>query len=144
MHASKDSMWRGMWKILQIFLGSKQGPTIFWFPIETLLLRDVSSRSRPRPLHLGDAVVLPRRLPPSAVAASQALSRHMGGPLSPVPPLSLFLSWRGWSGGGLGMRRSPTACGPLASSRCSLCHPRNPSSLFLAADGGRGLAQGSI
>jgi hypothetical protein len=25
MHASKDSMWREMWKILQIFLGSKQG-----------------------------------------------------------------------------------------------------------------------
>jgi len=25
MHAFKDSMWRGMWKILQIFLRTKQG-----------------------------------------------------------------------------------------------------------------------
>jgi len=31
MHASKDSMWREMWKILQNFLGSKQGPRApFW------------------------------------------------------------------------------------------------------------------
>jgi len=27
MHASKDSMWREMWKILQNFLGTKQGPS---------------------------------------------------------------------------------------------------------------------
>ena len=27
MHASKDLMWRGIWKILQNFLGSKQGPS---------------------------------------------------------------------------------------------------------------------
>jgi len=26
MHASKDLMWRGIWKILQIFLETKQGP----------------------------------------------------------------------------------------------------------------------
>jgi hypothetical protein len=25
MHVSKDSMWRGIWKILQNFLGTKQG-----------------------------------------------------------------------------------------------------------------------
>ena len=29
MHTSKDSMWRGIWKILQNFLGTKQGPGAF-------------------------------------------------------------------------------------------------------------------
>jgi hypothetical protein len=28
MHVSKDSMWRGIWKILQNFLGTKQGPKV--------------------------------------------------------------------------------------------------------------------
>jgi hypothetical protein len=30
MHASKDSMWRGIWKILQNFLGTKQGHKRIW------------------------------------------------------------------------------------------------------------------
>jgi hypothetical protein len=34
MHASKDSMWRGMWKILQIFLGSKQGHILLLRPVK--------------------------------------------------------------------------------------------------------------
>jgi len=31
MHVSKDSMWREIWKILQNFLGTKQGLGLVWF-----------------------------------------------------------------------------------------------------------------
>jgi len=38
MHASKDSMWREIWKILQIFLETKQGLSLIGcLPIPELM-----------------------------------------------------------------------------------------------------------
>jgi hypothetical protein len=45
MHVSKDSMWRGIWKILQNFWGTKQG--LNYALTSILSLENISANSQP-------------------------------------------------------------------------------------------------
>ena len=89
MYAIKDSMWRGIWKILQNFLGTKQG--LKWREAWSLLLLVPGCSGTPAKKIAGNAIPLHQLSRP----AGHQERLHVQWENAPSPSLISIWPWRG-------------------------------------------------